>query len=99
MLKIRDLHVSYGNAEALHGISFDVPNGSLVTLIGANGAGKSNILNALTWCLYGSEDHLEKYEGSKQPILNDAILASLKEGDTQSVQVIVNFVIKSLCRM
>jgi branched-chain amino acid transport system ATP-binding protein len=51
MLKIRDLHVSYGNAEALHGISFDVPNGSLVTLIGANGAGKTTTLLAISGLL------------------------------------------------
>ncbi len=51
MLKIRNLHVSYGNAEALHGISFDVPNGSLVTLIGANGAGKTTTLLAISGLL------------------------------------------------
>ena len=44
MLTIKDLHVSYGHAEALHGISLDVPEGSLVTLIGANGAGKTTTL-------------------------------------------------------
>ena len=51
MLKIRDLYVSYGNAEALHGISFDVPEGSLVTLIGANGAGKTTTLLAISGLL------------------------------------------------
>jgi len=51
MLKIRDLYVSYGNAEVLHGISFDVPEGSLVTLIGANGAGKTTTLLAISGLL------------------------------------------------
>ena len=51
MLKIRDLHVSYGNAEILHGISFDVPEGSLVTLIGTNGAGKTTTLLAISGLL------------------------------------------------
>ena len=40
MLKIDDLHVSYGGIQALRGISLEVPDGKIVTLIGANGAGK-----------------------------------------------------------
>ena len=41
MLKINDLRVNYGGIEAVKGISFEVPEKSIVTLIGANGAGKS----------------------------------------------------------
>ena len=41
MLKIRGLHSGYGRIEALHGIDLDVPEGEIVSLIGANGAGKS----------------------------------------------------------
>ncbi len=48
MLKIEDLHVSYGGIRALRGISFDVTDGSIVTLIGANGAGKSTTLRTIT---------------------------------------------------
>lgn len=44
LLSIKDLVVSYGAIEALHGISFDVEEGEMVTLIGANGAGKSTTL-------------------------------------------------------
>ena len=44
MLKIDDLHVSYGGIRALRGISLEVPDGKIVTLIGANGAGKSTTL-------------------------------------------------------
>jgi branched-chain amino acid transport system ATP-binding protein len=44
LLSVRDLKVAYGNIEALHGISFDVHEGEVVTLIGANGAGKSTTL-------------------------------------------------------
>ncbi len=47
LLSVRDLHVSYGNIQAVHGISFDVEEGEIVTLIGANGAGKSTILNTI----------------------------------------------------
>lgn len=48
MLEIRDLHVNYGAISALHGISLKVPQGQIVTLIGANGAGKSTTLRAIS---------------------------------------------------
>ena len=47
MLRIDDLCVSYGGIEAVKGISFKVEEGQIVTLIGANGAGKSTTLRAL----------------------------------------------------
>jgi len=48
MLEVTDLHVSYGAIKALHGVSLKVEKGSIVTLIGANGAGKSTTLRALS---------------------------------------------------
>ena len=47
LLSIEDLHVGYGPIEALHGITFDVKEGEIVTLIGANGAGKSTTLMSI----------------------------------------------------
>ena len=47
MLSIKNLSVHYGGIHALRGISLDVPAGKIVTLIGANGAGKSTTLNAI----------------------------------------------------
>jgi branched-chain amino acid transport system ATP-binding protein len=47
MLKIRDLNVHYGGIHALRGISIDVPENKIVTLIGANGAGKSTTLRSI----------------------------------------------------
>ena len=47
ILEIRDLQVHYGGIEAVKGISLDVPEGEIVTLIGANGAGKSSTLRAI----------------------------------------------------
>ena len=48
MLKIENLHVSYGGIQALRGISLEVPDGKIVTLIGANGAGKSTTLRTIS---------------------------------------------------
>ena len=48
LLEVKDLVVGYGNIEALHGISFNVDKGEIVTLIGANGAGKTSTLLTLS---------------------------------------------------
>jgi len=48
MLKVENLTASYGSLEVLHKIDLEVPRGSIVTLIGANGAGKSTTLMALS---------------------------------------------------
>ena len=45
LLKVKDLHVYYGAIHAVKGISLEVHEGEIVTLIGANGAGKSTTLN------------------------------------------------------
>ncbi|HSL62001.1 MAG TPA: ABC transporter ATP-binding protein [Desulfotignum sp.] len=47
-LNIQNLNVSYGNIKALHGISFSVKTGEILTIIGANGAGKSTTLRAIS---------------------------------------------------
>ncbi|WP_303218624.1 ABC transporter ATP-binding protein [Enterococcus asini] len=48
MLKVNNLAVSYGMIQAVHGVSFDVKPGEIVTLIGANGAGKTTILRTIS---------------------------------------------------
>ena len=48
ILSIQNLQVNYGGIEAVKGISFDVPEGEIVTLIGANGAGKSSTLRSIS---------------------------------------------------
>ncbi len=51
MLEVHDVHAYYGNIHALKGISLHVEQGEIVTLIGANGAGKSSTLRAITGLL------------------------------------------------
>lgn len=48
MLKVNDIHVYYGAIHAIKGITFEVSQGEIVTLIGANGAGKTTILHTLS---------------------------------------------------
>ena len=51
LLKVEDLHVYYGSIHAIKGVSFEVNEGEIVTLIGANGAGKSTSLNTVAGLL------------------------------------------------
>ena len=70
MLKINDLHVSYGGIQALRGIDMEVPDGKIVTLIGANGAGKSTTLRTISG-LVKAESGSITYDGTEllgQPI-------------------------------
>ena len=48
MLSVEDLRVSYGNIKALHGLNFQIDEGEIVCIIGANGAGKSTTLKAIS---------------------------------------------------
>jgi len=62
ILKINNLKVNYGGIEAVKGISFDVPQGEIVTLIGANGAGKSSTLRSIVGLVKLSDGTIE-YNG------------------------------------
>ena len=59
MLKVNDLKVNYGGIEAVKGISFEVPEKSIVTLIGANGAGKSTTLRSIVSLVKPSAGKIE----------------------------------------
>lgn len=63
MLKVEDINVYYGNIHAIKGVSFEVNEGEIVTLIGANGAGKSTTLNTVAGLLKPATGNIE-FEGS-----------------------------------
>lgn len=70
MLKVDDINVYYGSIHAIKGISFEVKQGEIVTLIGANGAGKSTILKTVSGLLRsktGSINFLNKNISSVAP--------------------------------
>ena len=64
ILEVKDLHVSYGGIKAVKDISFEVPRGEVVTLIGANGAGKSSTLRSIVG-LVKPESGSIQFEGAQ----------------------------------
>lgn len=62
LLEVTDLHASYGAIRALRGISFSVDAGQVVSLIGANGAGKSTTLNTISGLLQPTSGHI-RFDG------------------------------------
>ena len=59
MLKVHDINVYYGAIHAIKGVSFEVNDGEIVTLIGANGAGKTTILNTVAGLLTSRTGSIE----------------------------------------
>jgi len=59
MLKVNDINVYYGAIHAIKGVSFEVNDGEIVTLIGANGAGKTTILNTIAGLLHSTTGSIE----------------------------------------
>lgn len=64
MLKIENLQVAYGGIQALRGISLEVPDGKIVTLIGANGAGKSTTLRTISGLVKAKGGSIQ-YDGTE----------------------------------
>ena len=77
MLKIENLHVSYGGIRALQGVSLEVPDGKIVTLIGANGAGKSTTLRTISGLVKADSGSIT-YDG--QELLGMPINKILEKG-------------------
>ncbi len=81
MLEIKNLSVSYGAINALHGVSFEVKKGDIVTLIGANGAGKTTTLRTISGLLKAKSGEIF-YEGkniTKLPA-HEIVAAGLSHG-------------------
>ena len=81
MLKIENLHVAYGGIKALRGIRLEVPDGKIVTLIGANGAGKSTTLRTISGLVKADSGSIT-YDG--QELLGKPINKILEAGIAQS---------------
>ena len=58
ILKVEDINVYYGSIHAIKGVSFEVNQGEIVTLIGANGAGKSTTLNTISGLLHSKTGNI-----------------------------------------
>lgn len=65
------------------------PDKNVSIILGRNGAGKSNILNAITWCLYGIEVHSDKkeYNTTGMPIVNASVISELNSGEKATAEV------------
>ena len=59
MLKLKDVHASYGQVPALHGVSLEVPKAQIVAVLGANGAGKSTTIRTIAGLLPASSGSIE----------------------------------------
>lgn len=77
MLQIINVSTHYGAIQALKGITFHVPNGQVVALIGANGAGKSTTLNTISGLLKPSEGSI-RFEGQELNGLRADQVAALR---------------------
>lgn len=75
MLRIKDLVVSYGGIEALKGIDMQVEKGKIVTIVGANGAGKSTILRTVVGLVKKKEGNIE-YKGESLTSIKTQYLSS-----------------------
>ena len=85
-LSVENLAVSYGNIRALHGISFEVDEGEIVCIIGANGAGKSTTLWAISRLLETEDGSLMTFDGknlydySSDKVVNELGISHVPEG-------------------
>lgn len=75
MLKVNDINVYYGSIHAIKGVSFEVHQGEIVTLIGANGAGKSTILQTISGLLHSKTGSIEFLDESLSGVAPHKIVA------------------------
>ena len=84
MLRIDNLSAGYGKVQVLHGISFEVPKGKVVTLIGSNGAGKTTTMRAVSGMIQPTAGSItlngERIDGSESYVIAKRGLAHSPEG-------------------
>ena len=84
LLSVKDLHTSYGKIHAIKGISFDVSEGEIVTLIGANGAGKSTTLRTISGLEHAQAGEIifdgENIAGMKPHVVTAKRIIQVPEG-------------------
>ncbi len=84
LLEIRNLRIKYGKVEVVRGVSIEVEEGSIVTLIGSNGAGKSSILKALSGLIKPSGGEIrfqgKKIDGLRTASIVKSGIAQIPEG-------------------
>ena len=84
MLQVKDLSISYGAIQAVRHVDFEVKKGEIVTLIGANGAGKSTILKTISGIVKPQSGSIEYQDesliGKKAPQIVDAGISQVPEG-------------------
>lgn len=84
MLQVKDLSISYGAIQAVHHVDFEVKKGEIVTLIGANGAGKSTILKTISGIVKPQSGSIEYQNeslvGKKAPQIVAAGVSQVPEG-------------------
>lgn len=78
LLKVRNLKKSYGNHQVLHGVSFDVPKGSIVGLLGPNGCGKSSMIKVIVGLINDYEGEV-LINGQKPGVESKKVVAYLPE--------------------
>ena len=78
LLKVRNLKKSYGNHQVLHGVSFDVPKGSIVGLLGPNGCGKSSMIKIIVGLINDDEGEV-LINGQKPGVESKKVVAYLPE--------------------
>ena len=79
MLRVENLSVFYGGIHALKGVSIDVQEGQIVSIIGSNGAGKSTLLNTISGIVKPKEGRIE-YKGKELPRLRHSCAGSRRKG-------------------
>lgn len=93
MLKVNDINVYYGSIHAIKGVSFEVHEGEIVTLIGANGAGKSTILKTISGLLHSKTGAIEflgeNISGAAPHKIVQKSLAHVPEGRSIFLQMTV----------